>query len=512
MQEALVGMIDPTPDNREFTLRRRSLTRRGFLAAVAGTIALPVLAACQTGQPTPAAGTPAAKPAATVLGATPVAGASPAATRPAATPAAGTPAAGMATPAAGTPATAVAIPRVGGTVSVLATWGGEEQASFLAMVRPFEERSGAQVRYEGTRDLNAVLTTRVQGNNPPDVAGLPGPGQMAQFARQNRLIDLSTILEMNRMRGEYVQTWLDLGTVDGKLVGIFIKSALKGPIWYSPPNFQRNSYQVPTSWDQLMQLSQTIAGTGTTPWSIGLEAAAASGWPGTDWIENILLRQAGPDVYDRWHQGQVKWTSPEVKRAWETWGAIVNDAKMAYGGRQYVLSTNFGDAANPLFTSPPRAYLHHQGSFITDFIVKANPNLRPVQDFNFFMFPDIDPRFGSSAVIAGDLFGMFRDTPQSRALMQWLVSPEAQAIWVRRGGALSANRGVSRDAYPDEISKRLADSLQQARTVRFDGSDLMPEQMNNAFWRGILDYVSNPGQLDSILTRLDGIQANAYRS
>jgi alpha-glucoside transport system substrate-binding protein len=378
------------------------------------------------------------------------------------------------------------------------------------MVAPFRERTGIEIRYEGTRDLNAVLQTRVQGNNPPDVAGLPGPGQMAQFARQNRLIDLSGILNMGQMRNEYIQSWLDLGTVDGKLVGIFIKASLKGPIWYSPPNFQRNNYQVPTTWDQLTQLSQTIAGTGTTPWSIGLEAAAASGWPGTDWIENILLRQAGPDVYNRWHQGQVKWSSPEVKRAFETWGAIVNDPKMTYGGRQYVLSTNFGNAANPLFTSPPQAYLHHQGSFITDFIVQANPNLQPVRDFNFFMFPDINSQYAGAAVIAGDLFGMFRDTPQSRMLMQWLVTSEAQSIWVRRGGALSANRTVTSAVYPDDLSKRLADTLNQARTVHFDGSDLMPEQMNNAFWRGILDYVSNPGQLDAILTRLDGVQATAY--
>jgi alpha-glucoside transport system substrate-binding protein len=418
----------------------------------------------------------------------------------------------MATPAAGTPvaASTAALQRIGGTVSVLATWGGEEQQSFMAMVAPYQERTGVQVRYEGTRDLNAVLTTRVQGNNPPDVAGLPGPGQMAQYARQNKLIDLSTVLNMTAMRNEYIQSWLDLGTVDGKLVGIFIKSALKGPIWYSAPNFQRNSYQIPTTWDQLTQLSQQIAGTGTTPWSIGLEAAAASGWPGTDWIEDILLRQAGPDAYNRWHMGQLKWTSPEVKRAWETWGAIVNDAKMTYGGRQYVLSTNFGDAANPVYTSPPRAYLHHQGSFITDFIVKANPNLKPVQDFNFFMFPDISPQYSGAAVIAGDLFGMFRDTPQSRALMQWLVTAEAQSIWVKRGGALSANKAVTTATYPDEISKRLADTLSKAKSVHFDGSDLMPEQMNNAFWRGILDYVSNPGQLDSILSRLDGIQASSY--
>src|SRR5436190_869598 len=124
--------------------------------------------------------------------------------------------------------------RIGGTVNVLATWGGDEQESFLAMVRPFEEQTGVRVQYEATRDLNAVLTTRVQAGNPPDVAGLPGPGQMAELARAGRLIDLAGVLDSAAMRQQYSEEWLKLAQVDGKQVGIFIKSAVKGLIWYEP--------------------------------------------------------------------------------------------------------------------------------------------------------------------------------------------------------------------------------------------------------------------------------------
>jgi alpha-glucoside transport system substrate-binding protein len=415
------------------------------------------------------------------------------------------------TGAAGTQAAGTS-QRIGGTVSVLATWGGSEQDSFLAMVKPFEERTGIRVQYEGTRDLNAVLTTRVQGGNPPDVAGLPGPGQMAEFARQGKLIDLGGVLDQSQLRQQYTEDWLKLAQVDGKQVGIFIKVAMKGPIWYNTSAFnQVSGGNTPKTWTDLMQLSERIASGGTTPWCVGLESGAASGWPGTDWLENIILRQAGPDVYDRWAQGQVKWSSPEIKRAWETWGQIVGNPQMVFGGRQAILSTPFGDAGNPMFLNPPRCYMISQGSFFTDFLTKAPGNPKPGEGFNFFPFPTIDQRYEGVQVVAGDLFGMFRDTPQARALMQYLTTPEAQEIWVKRGGALSPNQRVSPDSYPDPVSKQLGQALVNAKNVRFDGSDLMPEAMNAAFWRAVLDFVQNPGNLDSILSRLDQVQADAYR-
>jgi alpha-glucoside transport system substrate-binding protein len=402
--------------------------------------------------------------------------------------------------------------QIGGTVTVLGTWTGAEQDSFMAMVRPFEQQTGVQVQYEGTRDLNAVLTTRTQGGNPPDLAGLPGPGAMAEFARAGRLIDLAGVLDQNAMRTEYSQDWLTLGTVDGKLVGIFIKAAVKGSIWYNAktlPQFSQG--QTPRTWDELMRLSTTIADSGTTPWCIGLESGATSGWPGTDWLENIVLRQAGSQKYDEWWGGTLSWAGPEIKNAWQTWGTIVGSDRMVYGGRQTMLSTAFGESGNPMFASPPNCYLHQQGSFITDFFVQANPNLKPIEDYNFFPFPDIDSQYAGSLEVAGDLFGMFRDTPQSRALISYLTTPQAQAIWVQRGGALSPNRAVSIDQYPDQISKQLAQALVGARTVRFDGSDLMPDAMNTAFLRGILEFVQSPNNLDSILAGLDRTRADAYR-
>ena len=400
--------------------------------------------------------------------------------------------------------------RIGGSVNVLATWGGTEQDAFMAMIKPFEERTGVKVNYEGTRDLNAVLTTRVAGGNPPEVAGLPGPGPMADFARQGKLIDLGGVLDMSQMRAEYSEQWLKLAQVDGKQSGIFIKTALKGPIWYNTKTFsQVNSGQPPKTWDELMALSKKIADSGTTPWCVALGSGAASGWPGTDWLEDIVLRQAGPEKYSDWAQGKLKWSSPEIKKAWETWGTIVGDQKMAYGGRQFILATTFQETGNPLFTSPPGCYMVHQGSFFTEFL--ATNNRKAGTDFSFFAFPDIDPKYGGSLEVAGDLFGMFKDTPQARALMRYLTTPEAQEIWVKRGGAISPNKKVSLDSYPDPTSKQLAQTLLDAKSPQFDASDLMPEAMNSAFWKGVLDFVQNPGNLDRVLADLDRVQADSYK-
>jgi alpha-glucoside transport system substrate-binding protein len=400
--------------------------------------------------------------------------------------------------------------QLGGSVSVLATWGGDEQDSFMAMVKPFEDATGVKIEYTGTRDLNAVLTTRVQGGNPPDVAGLPGPGQMAEYARQGKLVDLGTVLDMPSFSQQYAQTWKDLGSVDGKLVGIFIKASVKGLIWYDPKVWQEKGYQIPQTWDDMLSLSKQIADSGTTPWCVALESGAASGWPGTDWLEDIVLRKFAPDVYKQWYEGKLKWTSPEIKQAWETWGQIVADPKMVYGGPNTMLTTNFGEVGNGLFTNPPNCYMVHQASFITSFFEQNNPDVKPVVDFDFFGFPPFDQGAPVSTEMAGDLFGMFNDTPQARALINYLVTPEAQAIWVQRGGAISPNKAVPLSDYPDQLSQKAAERLTSTEIAVFDASDLMPEAMNNAFWQAILNYVQNPQNLDSILQNLDSAQQDAY--
>ena len=388
----------------------------------------------------------------------------------------------------------------GQEVTVIGTWGGTEQDAFLAMVKPWEERTGATVKYTGTRDLNTVLTTGVASGVLPDLAGLPGPGQMTEWA--GSLVDLSGVLDSATYSSETAAPLVELGTVNGKLVGVFIKTAVKGLIWYNPSVIDLSG-GAPATWDDLQGVVSQNASKAQAAWCVGIESGAASGWPGTDWIEDIVLRQAGPDVYNSWWQGQVKWTDPQIKSAFETFGSVV---AAAYGGGTGVNATNFQVAGDPLFASPPGCLFHHQASFITGLGGFATATAGT--DYDFFPFPDIDAQYSGAVEGAGDLFGMFHDTPAARSLMAYLVTAEAQDIWVKIGGALSANKNAT--GYPDDISKRSAEALLNAKIFVFDASDLMPAAMNSAFWSGVVKYASDPGQLDSILAELDSAQADAY--
>jgi alpha-glucoside transport system substrate-binding protein len=390
--------------------------------------------------------------------------------------------------------TANADPHIGGTVTVVGSWSGAEEDSFLAMVQPFEQQTGISVQYTGTRDLNGLLWQGVAQKNPPDVAGLPGPGQMAEFARFGALQDLTGIIDVSQYKNDTVPTFIDLGTVDGKLVGVFIKATLKGLIWYNPKVY---TIGAPATWSAL-QADAQLARREANTWCVALGSDATSGWPGTDWIEDFVLRQSGPEVYDDWVSGRLPWTSQQIKEAFQNYGNVIADAA---GGASNVIATGFQDGGNGLFSDPPTCLFHHQATFMTEFF-KSQAGARD-GEYDFFPFPALDPRFANDVTGAGDLFGMFRNTPQSRALMSYLLTPEAQSIWVARGGALSVNVNVTN--YPDSISKRAAQILTSADRFRFDGSDLMPETLNEAFLQGVIEYTRSPAELDQILAQLDTI-------
>jgi alpha-glucoside transport system substrate-binding protein len=198
----------------------------------------------------------------------------------------------------------------------------------------------------------------------------------------------------------------------------------------------------------MIALSDKMAADGNAPWAIGFECGAASGWAGTDWIEDIMLRTVEPKVYDMWVKHEISWLDDRVQRAFNLFGQITLNEKYVYGGTNAELTINFGDSPDALFTTPPNAYMHRQATFIKSFILDHFPNLVPGEDFDFFPFPPIDPQYGTPALGAADMFAMFNDTPEARAFMEYIVSPEAQEIWVAELGKLSANKRVNPAAYP----------------------------------------------------------------
>ena len=370
---------------------------------------------------------------------------------------------------------------IGGSVSVVGSWTGAEQDSFLAMVAPWEEETGVTVEYTGSRDLQTQLTTGIASGNLPDVAGIPGPGLMKEWYDQGALQAAGLRRFRRLLRARPRPGFAELGQAeDGDADRRVHQGRCEGPDLLQHRELDRGAAGDLGRPDRRRPRAPSAAT--RSRGASALESGAASGWPGTDWLEDIILRQAGPEVYDAWVAGEQTWTSPEIKEAWETFGEVLDNS---YGGSEYVVNTNFGRAANPMFEDPPGCLLHHQASFITDFFM--NEAGATAEHFDFFPFPDIDDEFGGAVTGGGDLFGMFNDTPQARSLIAYLLTPEAQQIWVERGGFISGNNGVPLDAYPDETSRKSAEILQNAETFRFDGSDQLPGAMNDAFFQAIVD-------------------------
>ncbi len=398
--------------------------------------------------------------------------------------------------------------QIGGSVSMLGVLGGEELDAFNTILAPFEDATGITIEYESSRDIGVLIQTRVDAGNPPDVVSTPTIGQLFEYAEQGALVDLAQVLDMPAVEQNYDEGLLNIVTRDGATFGLFNTVNLAGLIWYNPATYAGPTDA--TTWDELEAWTTETAATGSTPWCIGLESGAASGWPGAEFITGMLLRQAGPEFHDQWWQGEVAWTSPEMKRAFESYGAIAADPEMVYGGPAAVLATNFENGADGVFSDPPSCFLHEQATFMGGIIASNFPELEPIEDIDFFGIPDFSAEFSDLQQISGEVVAMFNDTPQGRALVNYLATPEAGALTAQTGRWLSPNNGVPTEQYTDPFLARAAEILSGAGGVSYLGSDLLPQTLVEGFWGATLDYVNDPSQLDDILERLEGLRQEAY--
>jgi alpha-glucoside transport system substrate-binding protein len=325
---------------------------------------------------------------------------------------------------------------------------------------------------------------------------------MADFARSGFLVDLGEFITDEYMLTKYTQSWIDLGTVDGQLVGVWHNADVKSLVWYPVAAFEAAGYTVPETWDDLEALMDQIVADGSTPWCIGLESGGATGWPGTDWIEDIMLRTQPPEKYDEWTRGELKFTSPEVKAAFETLGEIWFNEDYVYGGTTSILQTPFGDSPTPMFDDPPSCYMHRQASFIVNFFPDGTV-VGPEGDVNYFYLPPIDSTYGKPVLGSGSIMSMGNDTPAVRLVMEYLTTGESTKAEVEAGILVSPHLDSDLAWYPDAATKGFAEILMAADTFRFDGSDLMPGAVGaGSFWTGIVDYVGG-NDLDTVLGEID---------
>jgi alpha-glucoside transport system substrate-binding protein len=398
------------------------------------------------------------------------------------------------------------------SIDVLTEYVSKELDSFGAINAAFTAKTKIKVNVESTRDLLAVLNTRVRGNNPPDIAGMPSITEFQMLAQQGKLVQLDSFLNMSQIQQEYSQAWIQFGSVNNHLYAVFPKANTKGTIWYNPGQFQTLGLSIPKTWTDLITLSNTIAGSGKFPWAMGVESSASSGWPAADWVDQIYLNLNGADMYDKWVAHKIPWTDPSIKNAIEMFGQIVHGNHYINGAAQAVLATNFQDAAFLPFGTPPKAYMYYLGDFTESFITQQFPKLKAGSDFGFFPFPTINQQFAGAVTGGADIMAALKDNDGTRQYMQFIASAEAQAIWPKRGGATSVNKAVPLSSYSDPVSQAAAQQLTSATTFRVGADDLMPTQMENAYWSGMLSYIGNASHLDSVLSSLESTANQAYSS
>jgi alpha-glucoside transport system substrate-binding protein len=388
----------------------------------------------------------------------------------------------------------------GDTITILGTLTGVGEAKLRQAMAPFTEATGVEIIYEGSDAFTTLVPVRVDSGNPPDMALFPQPGLMLDFAAAGQMVPLTAFIDRATLATAYDEYLLNLVSLDEEVYGLWMRADVKSLVWYSPPAFAAKGYTIPATWAEMQALSDRIVAEGGTPWCMGMESGQATGWVGTDWVEDILLRQAGPAVYDQWVNHTIPFTDPQVKAAFEEFGAIARNPDYVLGGTTGVISTAFGEAPRPLLDTPPGCYLHRQASFIVEFLPDT---VALGTDISVFPLPPMDPNQGNAVVLGGILFGVFNDTPAVRALITYLATPEPHAIWAGLGSYISPHRQVSLDAYPDDLTRLQAEILRNADVLRFDGADLMPGAVGTgAFWSGIVDYVDGQ-DLDTVLEDID---------
>ncbi len=383
----------------------------------------------------------------------------------------------------------------GETVTLTGPWTGLDAEMVNNVLAYFAEATGASVSYTGSDSFEQDIVISTQAGSAPSIAVFPQPGLAADMAARGFLSplgeDTADWVRENYSAGE---SWVELGTYAGPdgedaLFGFFYKVDVKSLVWYSPEQFEEMGYDIPETMEELIALSEQIVADGGTPWCIGLGSGAATGWPATDWVEDILLRTQDPEVYDGWVDNSVPFDDDRIVEAIEIYGQFVRTPGWAQGGPQAAATTDFRDSPAGLFSFPPECYMHKQASFIPTFFPEGSEY---GLDYDFFYFPAFEAEdLGSPVMGAGTLFAITSDSPAARGLIEFLKTPIAHEVWMAQSGFLTPHTGVNLDTFSTDSLRAMNQILLEATTFRFDASDLMPGEIGaGAFWTGMVDFTT----------------------
>ncbi|MDR9427444.1 MAG: ABC transporter substrate-binding protein [Salibaculum sp.] len=378
-------------------------------------------------------------------------------------------------------------------LTVFGPWLGPDQEMVETVLAAFEEQSGYDVSYVGSDSFEQQIMVDAEAGSAPNVAVFPQPGLASDMASDGFLTPLrdgtADWLRENYAAG---QSWVDLGTFENasgeeNLYGMFYKVDVKSLVWYVPENFEDAGYDIPETMKELKALTEQMAADGLTPWCIGLGSGGATGWPATDWVEDMMLRTQPPEVYDDWVTNEMPFDAEPVVNAIEEFGYFARNDDYVAGGSDAVASTDFRDSPKGLFDAPPQCMMHRQASFIPAFFPEGT---EVGLDADFFYFPAYEAEdLGTPVLGAGTMWAITNENEAAHDLMAYLQTPEAHEIWMGLGGFLTPHTGVDTSTFADPTLAKMNDILLDATTFRFDASDLMPGGVGaGSFWTGMVDY------------------------
>ena len=379
----------------------------------------------------------------------------------------------------------------GETVTITCPWTGAEEGFFKKVISAFEKATGATVKHSCSQSSEQQIVIDIKAGSPSNISVFPQPGLAANMAAIGGLVPLGDKsrdwVKANFAAGS---SWADLGTYKGKdgksnFYGLFYNVNVKSLVWYIPENFKEKGYKVPKTMEELQDLTKKIAADGGKPWCIGLGSDAATGWPATDWVEDMMLRTQSPQVYDDWTSNKMKFNDKRVVEAIDAYGWFARNDAYVDGGAKAVATVSFKDSPKGLFGSPPKCYMHRQASFIPAFFPEGKAD-----DADFFYFPSYKAKnLGNPVLGGGTIMTITKDSKGARAFMEYLQHPQAHEIWMAEGGFLTPHKGVDLAKYKTKGQRKQGEILLGATTFRFDGSDLMPGAVGaGSFWKGMVDY------------------------
>lgn len=385
----------------------------------------------------------------------------------------------------------------GETVSISGGITGIEAENMQKSFDAFTEDTGIIVEYTGDKAFEGNIVTKVQGGDAPDIAIVPQPGLLRTLVETGEVKPAPEGVEAN-VDENWSPDWKAYGTFDDVFYTAPMLANIKGYVWYSPASFEEWGVEVPTTWDEMLALTTNIQeATGKAPWCAGFESEAASGWPGTDWIEDLVLRQAGPEVYDQWVAGDVKFTDPEIADAFDAVGEILLNPEWVnagFGDVASINSTAFGGVAAKV--ADGSCPLTHQASFLSANFLDVQtaagetPVVAPDGDVYAFVLPGFEED-AAAIEVGGEFVTAFSDDAATVAVLEYMSTAEWADIRVGLGGNISANLNADPSLASSEFLQEAMRLLQDPNTtVRFDASDLMPATVGSgSFWRGMVDWI-----------------------